>query len=92
MKNFNGYDLNVTNLLAREPSEDIFNIHPFSLKIPEGQSVCLYDEDDILRANLLYGLTSNLFFKNVNSKNQNQVTFGGLPIDQIDSSSTFSYM
>ena len=43
VKNFNGYDLNVTNLLAREPSEDIFNIHPFSLKIPEGQSVCLYD-------------------------------------------------
>ena len=38
------------NFIAKETDEtDIFKIHPFSLDIPEAQSICLYEEDDKLR-------------------------------------------
>jgi hypothetical protein len=58
------FDIRIDQAIMKGSKDDhIFEVYPMVLTIAEGESVCLYEEDDMLRNNLLYGLTSNLISK-----------------------------
>jgi hypothetical protein len=37
------FEIHVDSVLLKEPEESIFEIYPLQLRIPQGQSVCLYE-------------------------------------------------
>ncbi len=54
------FDIDIDSVMFKEKDENVFEIFPLKLYIPEGQLICIYEEDETLRNNLLYGLTRNL--------------------------------
>ena len=69
----------------KEEKEEIFEIYPINLSIPHGQSICLYEEDQTLRNNILYGLTRNLCSLSNPSQVERNIFVGGVPISTISS-------
>lgn len=39
------FDLKLDSVLLKEIDEEIFEIYPLKLNVPQGQSICLYEED-----------------------------------------------
>ena len=56
------YDLEINNAVLKEQDnqQEPFEIYPLTLTITFCQVVCIYEADELLRKNLLYGLTRNL--------------------------------
>lgn len=55
------------------------------MEIPEGEIVCICEEDETLRDNLLYGLTKNLSNLARLEQRSRTIFYGGVPICDYNS-------
>jgi hypothetical protein len=74
--------------LLKEVDEEVFEIYPLKLQIPAGQHICLYEEDQTLRDNLLYALTKNLTCLSDTTCRDRTLFLGGVPICDVSAQSS----
>ena len=79
------FDLKFDSVLLKESDEKAFEIYPLKLTIPQGQIVCIYEEDETLRNNLLYGLTRNLTAVSGEKSIDRTIFIGDVPLSAISS-------